>query len=272
MSSARPRVCGPRTSNLVKRARGTGGTLRCAHLETAGHDLRQLSEIATYFARGKPPELLKRIIPIASARRCAAYGTLYSGRNFRCSRHCPCTQNAEIRVIQRTRPRMYQTDAIAETSASPSLALGSTVHGIDFRKPIGHHHPSRSVALTGLLVMVGMTLYESAKQYFLPNITIWQSHIITILVAAAASALSVYRLSQRNMRTAPDIEGTVENAFDAVITLDGHGRVTTWNLRAAVMFGWSREEALGKSFIDLVTPIPLKSSISGSSEAVSDHG
>ena len=106
--------------------------------------------------------------------------------------------------------------------------------------------------------MVGMTLYESAKQYFLPNITIWQSHIITILVVAAASALCVYRLAKRNMRTARDIEGTVENAFDAVITLDEHGRVTTWNLRAAVMFGWSREEALGKSFIDLVTPIPLR--------------
>ena len=106
--------------------------------------------------------------------------------------------------------------------------------------------------------MAFMTLYEIAKQYFFPRASIWQSHGATILLTTMA-ALWVYRAAARNIRAAHEIEAIVENAFDAMVTADEHARIVTWNLRATAMFGWSREEALGKSTVDLIVPQNLRS-------------
>ena len=46
----------------------------------------------------------------------------------------------------------------------------------------------------------------------------------------------------------------VDTAFDAVITTDADGLVTRWNPRAAVIFGWAADEALGHRLDDLVLP------------------
>jgi PAS domain S-box-containing protein len=43
-------------------------------------------------------------------------------------------------------------------------------------------------------------------------------------------------------------------APDAVITIDERGRVLQWNLAAASMFGYSREQALGRPVAELVIP------------------
>ncbi len=44
----------------------------------------------------------------------------------------------------------------------------------------------------------------------------------------------------------------VDNAFDAVITSDRHGRVVSWNRQATVMFGYSPEEVIGESLFPLI--------------------
>ena len=46
----------------------------------------------------------------------------------------------------------------------------------------------------------------------------------------------------------------VDTALDAVITTDADGLVTRWNPRAAVIFGWAADEALGHRLDDLVLP------------------
>jgi PAS domain S-box-containing protein len=46
----------------------------------------------------------------------------------------------------------------------------------------------------------------------------------------------------------------VESALDAVITIDQEGRVTGWNPQAAVTFGWSSAEVLGRTLADIVIP------------------
>jgi PAS domain S-box-containing protein len=157
----------------------------------------------------------------------------------------------------------YRTDPItikgaAILSAADSTAPGPTTSAREFRQPIVRYHPWKSVATTALLVMAFMTLYEIAKQYFFPRASIWQSHGATILLTTMA-ALWVYRAAARNIRAAHEIEAIVENAFDAMVTADEHARIVTWNLRATAMFGWSREEALGKSTVDLIVPQNLRS-------------
>lgn len=46
----------------------------------------------------------------------------------------------------------------------------------------------------------------------------------------------------------------VDTALDGVITIDSSGIVTDWNAQASVIFGWSREDALGRSLAEMIIP------------------
>ena len=46
----------------------------------------------------------------------------------------------------------------------------------------------------------------------------------------------------------------VETALDGVITIDASGIVTDWNSQATVLFGWAREEVMGKLLVETIVP------------------
>jgi PAS domain S-box-containing protein len=46
----------------------------------------------------------------------------------------------------------------------------------------------------------------------------------------------------------------VDTALDGVITIDSTGIVTDWNAQATAIFGWSREEAMGRAFSKTIIP------------------
>ncbi len=46
----------------------------------------------------------------------------------------------------------------------------------------------------------------------------------------------------------------VDTAFDGVITIDSTGIVTDWNPQATAIFGWSREDALGRALSETIIP------------------
>jgi PAS domain S-box-containing protein len=48
--------------------------------------------------------------------------------------------------------------------------------------------------------------------------------------------------------------GIIANALDAFIQLDQAGVVIEWNPQAEAIFGWSRQEAIGKPVADLSLP------------------
>ena len=60
------------------------------------------------------------------------------------------------------------------------------------------------------------------------------------------------------MRSRPQRESPLDlllqTALDAVIVLSAEGKITEWNERSAEMFGWSRNEAVGRSLAELVIP------------------
>ena len=47
----------------------------------------------------------------------------------------------------------------------------------------------------------------------------------------------------------------LQTATDAFISVDGAGRVVEWNARAETMFGWSRQEMLGRPLGDAIVPV-----------------
>lgn len=54
------------------------------------------------------------------------------------------------------------------------------------------------------------------------------------------------------------LRAVLNSALSAVIVMDRHGKVLDWNARAEKMFGWPRDEALGRDFVDTIIPAPYR--------------
>jgi PAS domain S-box-containing protein len=77
----------------------------------------------------------------------------------------------------------------------------------------------------------------------------------------AVAGLLISRLLGRLHGHARELEESEERmrlvldtAPDAFITLDRDGHITNWNAAAARLFGWTEQEALGKTMRDLIVP------------------
>jgi PAS domain S-box-containing protein len=55
----------------------------------------------------------------------------------------------------------------------------------------------------------------------------------------------------------------IQSALDAVITIDLEGRIVEWNPQASAIFGWPREEAVGKNLASLVIPERSRGTVEG---------
>jgi PAS domain S-box-containing protein len=85
----------------------------------------------------------------------------------------------------------------------------------------------------------------------------WLLAVGTPLVAGIliARLLGGLRRRARDLRQSEERTRLVlDTAPDAFITLDRDGYITTWNAAAERMFGWSREEAVGKTMRELIIP------------------
>lgn len=54
------------------------------------------------------------------------------------------------------------------------------------------------------------------------------------------------------------LKAIVQGALDAVVTMDGTGRVVEWNPQAETIFGYSRDEAVGRALAELIIPVRLR--------------
>jgi PAS domain S-box-containing protein len=56
----------------------------------------------------------------------------------------------------------------------------------------------------------------------------------------------------------PGLASVLETALDAVCIMDASGTVSGWNGRAAELFGWSSDEAIGQRLSELIIPPALR--------------
>jgi PAS domain S-box-containing protein len=108
------------------------------------------------------------------------------------------------------------------------------------------------MAIVGLSYAVVLAVQEPDSV-----IVRWLLSIGTPLVAG----LLISRLLGRLHGHARDLEQSEErtrlvldSAPDAFITLDRDGVITTWNVAAERLFGWTKDEATGKTMRDLIIP------------------
>jgi PAS domain S-box-containing protein len=62
--------------------------------------------------------------------------------------------------------------------------------------------------------------------------------------------------SQENLQKAEEkTRLIIDSTLDAVITIDAHGMITSWNKQAEIVFGWSSREAIGQHMADMIIPV-----------------
>jgi diguanylate cyclase (GGDEF)-like protein/PAS domain S-box-containing protein len=79
----------------------------------------------------------------------------------------------------------------------------------------------------------------------------------SVLELAASAVAQLDRVADRE-RAAAAMEQTLrmaEVAHDAYIALDRHGRIVDWNRQAEAVFGWPRDEVLGRPLAELAVPV-----------------
>ena len=46
----------------------------------------------------------------------------------------------------------------------------------------------------------------------------------------------------------------LNTAHDAFVAMNGHGQIMEWNRQAEDIFGWRRDEVLGKKLVEMIVP------------------
>jgi PAS domain S-box-containing protein len=72
------------------------------------------------------------------------------------------------------------------------------------------------------------------------------------MVADLAKTQEALRQSEEQSRL------IIETASDAFVGIDGQGLITNWNHQAEQVFGWSREEAIGRRLYETIIPPPYR--------------
>src|SRR5260221_12219221 len=58
----------------------------------------------------------------------------------------------------------------------------------------------------------------------------------------------------------PDLQNVLDSALDAVVSMNAAGIITFWSRRAEAVFGWTRQEAIGRCLGDLIIPERMRDS------------
>jgi PAS domain S-box-containing protein len=116
------------------------------------------------------------------------------------------------------------------------------------------HHP-RSILCLPLLKQTGLIGIIYLENILTSN-ALAPSRIAVIRLLATEAAMSL-----ENIQLYSDIRDRdtktrriIDSALDAVLSINEHGKVTEWNAQAETMFGWRRDEAVGRTLSELFIP------------------
>jgi PAS domain-containing protein len=123
------------------------------------------------------------------------------------------------------------------------------------------------LAETMIVALSGMTIFEIVKSLLFPDLTLWQSHIVTIVFSGVVSVIAVLVVNRKQERlhrqlraemrehqrkdealhhAHEELKEILESISDAFYAVDHEWRLTYINRRAEQFWGRRREELLGK--------------------------
>jgi PAS domain S-box-containing protein len=110
------------------------------------------------------------------------------------------------------------------------------------------HRPTLAISLTG----IGLGLLLALVVWLLANErrrALQLAEGMTVELRASRDRIDAERQRMRQI---------LQNAYDAFVAIDQHGRVTDWNVQACRLFGWHHDDAVGRNALDLLVPEPRR--------------
>jgi PAS domain S-box-containing protein len=138
------------------------------------------------------------------------------------------------------RPMFTHTTTLAHAGRTWTMVIGSA--------------PSLEEQLDGTRpLVIGLT---GAGLGFLLSMVVW------LLASERGRALALAREMTLELRQSYDdleaeqrrMKVILQNAYDAFIAVDAQGRITDWSIRAAQLFGWTEQEAIGRPIAEVLVP------------------
>jgi diguanylate cyclase len=112
------------------------------------------------------------------------------------------------------------------------------------------------VGLAALVVFVLWTWYGNAAA------TTTVSGFAVVIAPAGLGvfllSLGAYLLAASLRKAQLRVQVVLDSSHDAFVAIDGNGIITDWNDSAVRIFGWSKEDAIGKSMADLIVPPTMR--------------
>lgn len=145
----------------------------------------------------------------------------------------------------------------------------------------------RRVALTSLVTLIAMSAFEGVKQLIHPDITIWQSHLVTIAFATLISMIAAYSAFQRYERMTCQLADSLNeirraqhalreseeryrslvlNAGEGICVVDANGHFQLANPACESVFGVPPGTLIGRTFDEFV-----ESSVANNGEPTTEN-
>ncbi len=108
----------------------------------------------------------------------------------------------------------------------------------------------RAYAESRLLVIAGVIILAPLVALLFLAMLRWRAEYRRVLQESAWARAAEAALLQSQERN----RAIIETALDGVITIDMSGIIMDWNTQAVVIFGWTREEAVGRLLSETIIP------------------
>ncbi|TMF54705.1 MAG: EAL domain-containing protein [Chloroflexi bacterium] len=176
-----------------------------------------------------------------------------------------------LELLADTRPdRSGRAGDIASGEGAVGIAFASASPVIVEDYARWAHQVSSSIAV-GSGVAVPLLLQDSAvgalaiysrqsrryKETEVQLLLLFAAQVAPVIEAALLRITS-QRETSRVEASDRQLRDMLDAALDAHIVMDRHGRITEWNAQAEAMFGWRRDEVVGKELADTLIPPALR--------------
>jgi PAS domain S-box-containing protein len=98
----------------------------------------------------------------------------------------------------------------------------------------------------------GASVFVLSMIVVLSVVIVWNARHLILLEADRRQAQKTLRLREAHMNA------ILDTSLDAVLSMDDAGRIVFWNRAAEAMFGWSRDEALGRQLAETIMPVEFR--------------
>jgi diguanylate cyclase (GGDEF)-like protein/PAS domain S-box-containing protein len=176
-----------------------------------------------------------------------------------------------LELLADTRPdRSGRVGDIARGEGAVGIAFASASPVVVEDYARWEHQVSSSIAV-GSGVAVPLLLQDSAvgalaiysrksrryKETEVQLLALFAAQVAPVIEAALLRIAS-QRETTRVAASDRQLREMLDAALDAHIVMDAHGRITEWNAQAEAMFGWRRDEIVGKELADTLIPPALR--------------